>query len=71
MEMYCDKLINVQDKMKFHKIIVPLRSLDTTTIIANSALSTTLAMYHLISTHGMITIQFTVKIFYCTWTVSK
>ena len=57
--------------MKFHKIIVSLRSLDTTTIIANSALSTTLAMYHLISTHGMIG-NYTAhgENIYCTWTVS-
>ena len=57
--------------MKFHKIIVSLRSLDTTTIIANSALSTTLAMYHLMSTHGMIG-NYTAhgENINCTWTVS-
>ena len=57
--------------MKFNKIIVLLRSLDTTKIIANSALSTTLAMYHLASSHGMIgNYAAHGENIYCTWTVS-
>ena len=57
--------------MEFHKIIVSLRSLDTTTITANSTLSTTLAMYHLISTHGMIGNHTAHgENIYCKWTVS-
>ena len=57
--------------MKFNKIIVLLRSLDTTTIIANSALSTTLAMYNLASGHGMIgNYAAHGENIYCTWTVS-
>ena len=57
--------------MKFNKIIVLLRLLDTTTIIANSALSTTLAMYHLASSHGMIgNYAAHGENIYCTWTVS-
>ena len=57
--------------MKFDKIIVLLRSLDTTTIIANSALSTTLAMYNLASGHGMIgNYAAHGENIYCTWTVS-